>query len=940
MATQTYEQLIAGANKIKENELPESNTHDLVGEQLLQMTNKMQEESTKTDNSIMEYNVSKFYPTSGLDGTNKYTLETAIALVPEKYRSIGIKCSFVNEDDNGECWEYVGNIWEKKSFIQTGAQTDKKLNSENISKKLVYKNDNITADTTLFIPISLQVGVKYNFEFLSEAGGLSVQTTRTKSTSDVIETISNSLLGGNNIDFIPTEESSFIRIQANSGVIKGTMAITNLYNNISLNNQIEQRKQEIINRASAYVTGVYNSFNFPSNTSFEQEVPLQKDKRYDFDVNIIRNTNNIQVQLQIEYIDNTSIYSGRYSTSFIYSASLTKEVKLLKLILIGPTATSTEDEVELEYYCIESNNYPRYLTKRLESLVPEMVEQKILPYNQLLRIPSTKKLINSDIAIKDRMQAAMQVSKSFTPCIDYRGQICFENFTDYENFDTSSAILFAEQITLTGLDYDSKIRSWLSLDEKNFLNYTTSQNMWGYVNGDIDNFANIWCHGSNDNNLHIITVGFNHVAKGKIKSLFWSLDGGRSYEPAVNNYRGHFAVSSSDINNANSVEIDGETFTVISAADVQAALKGNYDTYEDSVKLIEAAKNYLSDKIVKSNNQQDALRFLADKLISKGYYVRLNNEELVVYNKVTGTAGNVVSSIKIGGVAKTFANAEDLTLSEAAIKSGIFYNTNINYKDTESEILCSDIVNVDTILCINEEWYLFSHYYNGSVFANLCLKISDITNIESSDYRYTVISNNADNVWCEPCATYDRLSNNVYIGMRSQNIQPIRMYYSKDLCDTFIKYDIPNTDFKVTQGNAYIFRVNNPTLLYRGVLNTEYDRPANISNTYTILACCVFSRYVGIIYTSTAVVPNNNWDGNIENLQWSEWKPLKHINDDCAPNSGGFENNNFYYSDAGIASIGSICYSRRYRGLIIGYQGVKIIEKKWSYTISTCKEIC
>lgn len=43
MATQTFEQLIAGANKIKENELPESNTHDLIGEQLLQMTNKMRE---------------------------------------------------------------------------------------------------------------------------------------------------------------------------------------------------------------------------------------------------------------------------------------------------------------------------------------------------------------------------------------------------------------------------------------------------------------------------------------------------------------------------------------------------------------------------------------------------------------------------------------------------------------------------------------------------------------------------------------------------------------------------------------------------------------------------------------------------------------------------------------------------------------------------------
>ena len=116
MATQTYEQLIAGANKIKENELPESNTHDLVGEQLLQITNKMQEESTKTDNSIMEYNVSKFYPTSGIGGTNKYTLETAIDLVPEQYRSIGIKCSFVGEDGQGQCWEYLGVTCSIKNF--------------------------------------------------------------------------------------------------------------------------------------------------------------------------------------------------------------------------------------------------------------------------------------------------------------------------------------------------------------------------------------------------------------------------------------------------------------------------------------------------------------------------------------------------------------------------------------------------------------------------------------------------------------------------------------------------------------------------------------------------------------------------------------------------------------------------------------------------------
>jgi len=54
MATQTYEQLIAGANKIKENELPESNTHDIVGEQLLQMTNKMQEENSNNGKKFSE----------------------------------------------------------------------------------------------------------------------------------------------------------------------------------------------------------------------------------------------------------------------------------------------------------------------------------------------------------------------------------------------------------------------------------------------------------------------------------------------------------------------------------------------------------------------------------------------------------------------------------------------------------------------------------------------------------------------------------------------------------------------------------------------------------------------------------------------------------------------------------------------------------------------
>ena len=53
--------------------------------------------ATKTEmlNNITDYNVSKHHPTEGIGGTNKFTLETAIKLIPESLRSVGIKCSFL-----------------------------------------------------------------------------------------------------------------------------------------------------------------------------------------------------------------------------------------------------------------------------------------------------------------------------------------------------------------------------------------------------------------------------------------------------------------------------------------------------------------------------------------------------------------------------------------------------------------------------------------------------------------------------------------------------------------------------------------------------------------------------------------------------------------------------------------------------------------------------
>lgn len=50
----TYEELIEEAKKIKENELPESNTHTLVGYQLVQMVKKSQEESEESDKRLKE----------------------------------------------------------------------------------------------------------------------------------------------------------------------------------------------------------------------------------------------------------------------------------------------------------------------------------------------------------------------------------------------------------------------------------------------------------------------------------------------------------------------------------------------------------------------------------------------------------------------------------------------------------------------------------------------------------------------------------------------------------------------------------------------------------------------------------------------------------------------------------------------------------------------
>ena len=76
-------------------------------------------------NYITEYNVSVQHPTSGIDRSNKYSLEGAIAQVPQELRNIGLKVSFINSVGKVETWEFQGGTFTNiGSWIQQVRRTD------------------------------------------------------------------------------------------------------------------------------------------------------------------------------------------------------------------------------------------------------------------------------------------------------------------------------------------------------------------------------------------------------------------------------------------------------------------------------------------------------------------------------------------------------------------------------------------------------------------------------------------------------------------------------------------------------------------------------------------------------------------------------------------------------------------------------------------------
>ena len=163
MATKTFEELKQLAIQIRDEKTNKANTATRIGTQMIEHLNKLEQEYytiQTVDGLVSEYNVSVNHPTSGIDGSNKYTLSSAIALVPEQYRSIGIKCSFIGENGQGETWEYKEGSWNVANFIPIGGIKISELDADiNSTKALViYKThiDNLKGNKSYVIPFNLK----------------------------------------------------------------------------------------------------------------------------------------------------------------------------------------------------------------------------------------------------------------------------------------------------------------------------------------------------------------------------------------------------------------------------------------------------------------------------------------------------------------------------------------------------------------------------------------------------------------------------------------------------------------------------------------------------------------------------------------------------------------------------------------------------------------
>lgn len=118
---------------------------------------------------ITEYNVSIHHPSSGIDGSNRYTLEDAIVQVPETIRIAGLKVSFLNNSGLVETWEFAGGAFENIENWKSNEDKLTDIRDEAISKIKEVESDAISNfSSQRVIPDMLSESTK---QFINASGG-------------------------------------------------------------------------------------------------------------------------------------------------------------------------------------------------------------------------------------------------------------------------------------------------------------------------------------------------------------------------------------------------------------------------------------------------------------------------------------------------------------------------------------------------------------------------------------------------------------------------------------------------------------------------------------------------------------------------------------------------------------------------------------------------
>lgn len=118
---------------------------------------------------ITEYNVSIHHPSSGIDGSNRYTLEGAIVQVPEDIRMVGLKVSFLNNSGLVETWEFAGGVFENIENWKSNEDKLTDIRDEAISKIKEVESDAISNfSSQRVIPDMLSESTK---QFINASGG-------------------------------------------------------------------------------------------------------------------------------------------------------------------------------------------------------------------------------------------------------------------------------------------------------------------------------------------------------------------------------------------------------------------------------------------------------------------------------------------------------------------------------------------------------------------------------------------------------------------------------------------------------------------------------------------------------------------------------------------------------------------------------------------------